>query len=77
MMGKLATLGVDQADLRLLTNLYWKQKAVVKFEEDSSDWIDIRRGVCQGCVISPDLFSLYSKTVITEHEMEGVVQERT
>ena len=73
MMEKLATLGVDRADLQLLANLYWEQRAVVRIEEDRSGWIDIRRGVRQGCVMSPDLFSLYSQTIITELEgMEGV-----
>ena len=73
MIGRLSTLGVDQADLRLLTNLYWEQSAVVKVEKDRSGWIEIRRGVSQGCLISSDLFSLYSQTIITEpDEREGI-----
>ena len=45
MMERLATLGVDQADLRILANLYWEQKAVVRIEDDRSNSIHIRRGV--------------------------------
>ena len=66
MMEMLATLGADQADLRILINLYWEQKAVVRIEDDSSNSIHIRRGVRQDCILSPDLFSMYSQTIITE-----------
>ena len=61
------------ADVRLLTNLYWEQKAVVKIGDDRSDLIKIERGVRQGCVLSPDLFSLYSQLVMDELEqLDGI-----
>ena len=69
----LRRMGVDAADLRLLTNLYWGQKAVVRVEDDRSGWIQIQRGVRQGCVLSPDLFSIYSQAVMDELEdLEGI-----
>ena len=60
MMEKLTTLGVDQADLRPLTSLCWNQRAVVRVEAD--------RAVCQGCIMSPDILSLYSQSIITQRE---------
>ena len=70
---RLRGLGIDVADLTLITNLYWGQRAVLKVGDDKSEWVDIKRGVRQGCVLSPDLFSLYSQAVMNELEdIEGV-----
>lgn len=72
-MGEIKMLGVDPADIRVMTNLYWGQRAVVRIENDKSDWIKIERGVRQGCVLSPDLFSLYSQAVMDEMaDLEGI-----
>jgi hypothetical protein len=59
-MDRLRKLGVDLADVRVITNLYWRQKAVVRIDEEKCTWISIERGVRQGCVLSPALFLLYS-----------------
>ena len=73
MIEKLGELGVDATDLRVLTNLYWGQRAVVRIGEERSGWTEMQRWVRQGCVLSPDLFSLYSQAVIDELEnMESV-----
>ena len=73
MVERLKRWGVDAADLRVLSNLYWGQKAVVRIGEERSGWMDIQRGVRQGCVLSPDLFSLYSQAVVDElEELEGI-----
>ena len=54
----LKNLGVDGKDLRLITNLYWCQKAGVRVGEEVCMWQDIKREVVQGCVLSPDLFNI-------------------
>jgi len=53
--------------------MYWEQTAAIRIENEVSEFIKIKRGVRQGCVLSPDLFSLYSETV-TRHieEMPGI-----
>ena len=48
--------GIDQADIRMMAELYWKQRAVVRVGEEVSEWINIKRGVRQGCVLSLTYF---------------------
>ena len=73
LMETLRKFGVDGADIRVLMQLYWDQKAVVRVGDDISEWVSIEKGVRQGCVLSPDLFSLYTQLVMEEmRDMEGV-----
>ena len=37
----------------LLRNLYASQKAIVRTGHETRDWFQIRKGVCQGCILSP------------------------
>ena len=68
----LQSLDVDDADTRLLTNLYWPQTAAVRCDKDLSEWMSIKQGVRQGCVASPHLFALYTEMIMREIEdMEG------
>ena len=65
--------GVDGKDIRIIRNLYRDQRAAVKIEEEYSDWVEIKRGARQGCVLSPDMFTLYSQIVMDEiRDMEGI-----
>jgi len=45
-----------------------EQKAAIKLTEGLTEWTDIKRGVRQGCVMSPDLFNLYSELILKELE---------
>ena len=62
----LQSLDVDKSEKRLLTNLYWKQTAAVRCGVDISKWLDIKQGVRQGCVASPNLFALYTEMIMKE-----------
>ena len=42
----------------LLRNLYAAQEATVRTGHGTTDWFQIRKGVCQGCILSPCLFNL-------------------
>ena len=55
----LEKLGIDGKDLRIIKNLYWKQNAAVRIGGEYSEFKQIKRGVRQGCVMSPDLFNIY------------------
>ena len=35
--------------------------AAIRVENELGEWVPIQKGVQQGCVFSPDLFSLYSE----------------
>ena len=45
----------------LLRNLYAGQEATVRTEHGTTDWFQIRKGVNQGCILSPCLFNLYAE----------------
>ena len=43
----------------LLRNLYAGQEATVRTGHGTTDWFQIGKGLCQGCMLSPCLFNLY------------------
>ena len=67
----LKRIGVDWRDRRLVTKLYMNQEAVVRVNVDLSEPSEIGRGVRQGCLLSPLLFSLYVEMMM-EEAMEEV-----
>ena len=48
----------------LLRNLYSGQEATVRTEHGTTDWFQIRKGVCQGCILSPCLFNFYAEYIM-------------
>ncbi|GFO18885.1 endonuclease-reverse transcriptase [Plakobranchus ocellatus] len=64
MIKQLKQLHVDGKDLRIIKNIYWQQIAAVRIENEINPFQMIKRGVRQGCVLSPDLFNLYSETIL-------------
>ena len=62
----LKNLMLDGKDLQIIKNLYWNQRAAVRVAGSRGVWQDIKRGVRQGCVLSPDLFNIYSETIMNE-----------
>ncbi|GFO24253.1 retrovirus-related pol polyprotein from type-1 retrotransposable element r2 [Plakobranchus ocellatus] len=51
-----------------IKTMYWEQTAAMTIENKTSTFQDIKRGVRQGCVLSPDLFSLYSEIIMRNLE---------
>ena len=47
----------------LLRNLYAGQEATVRTGHGTTDWFQIGKGVCLGCILSPFLFNLYVEYV--------------
>ena len=47
----------------LLRNLYASQEALVRTGHGTTDWFQIGKGVCQGCILSPCLFNLYEEYI--------------
>ena len=48
----------------LLRNLYAGQEATVRTGHGTTDWFQIGKGVCQGCILSPCLFNLYAEYIM-------------
>ena len=47
-----------------MRNLYAGQEATVRIEHGTTDWFQIGKGVCQGCILSPCLFNLYAQYIM-------------
>ena len=60
----LKEMGIPDHLTCLLRNLYTGQEATVRTEHETTDWFQIRRGVCQGCILSPCLFNFYADYVM-------------
>ena len=54
----------------LLRNLYAGQEATVRTGHGTMDWFQIRKGVRQGCILSPCLFNLYVKYIQKDAGLE-------
>ncbi|KAB0336259.1 hypothetical protein FD754_025726 [Muntiacus muntjak] len=54
-------MGIPDHLTCLLRNLYAGQKATVRTGHGTTDWFQIGKGVCQGCLSSPCLFNLYAE----------------
>ena len=66
-------IGIRGKDLRFITNLYWTQRAYIQMTDSLSPEVKIKRGVSQGCVLSPCLFNLYTEKIFRHIEhFDGV-----
>ena len=57
-------MGIPDHLTCLLRNLYAGQRATVRSRNVSTDWFQIRKGVCPGCILSPCLFNLYAEYIM-------------
>ena len=53
-------MGIPDHLTCLLRNLYAGQEATVRTGHGTTDWFQIGKQVCQGCILSPCLFNLYA-----------------
>ena len=54
----------------LLRNLYVGEEAIVKTGHGTIDWFQIRKGVHQGCILLPCLFTLYAEYIMRNAGLE-------
>ena len=69
-------IGIPDHLTCLLRNLYAGQEATVRTGHGTTDWFQIRKGVCQGCISSPCLFNLYAEYImrnagLVKHKLES------
>ena len=66
----LKEMGIPGHLTSLLRNLYAGQDATVGTGHGTTDWFQIGKGVCQGCILSPCLFNLYAEYIIRNTGLE-------
>ena len=54
-------MGTPDHLICLLRNWYAGQEATVRTGHGTTDWFQIGKGICQGCILSPCLFNLYAE----------------
>ena len=57
-------MGIPDHLTCLLRNLYAGQEATLRTGHGTTDWFQIRKGVHQGCTLSPCLFNLYTQYIV-------------
>ena len=57
-------MGIPDHLICLLRNLYAGQEATVRTGHGTTDWFQIGKGVCQGCILLPCLFNFYAEYIM-------------
>ena len=63
-------MGIPEHLTCLLRNLYAGQEATVRTGHRTTDWFQIGKGVCQGCILSPCLFNFYAEYIMRNAGLE-------
>ena len=63
-------MGIPDHLTCLLRNLYASQEATVRTGHGTTDWFHIGKGVCQGCILSPCLFNLYTEYIMQNARLD-------
>ena len=66
----LKEMGIPDYLTCLLRNLYAGQEATVRTRYGTTDWFQIRKVVCQGCILSPCLFNFYAEYIMRNAGLE-------
>ena len=63
-------MGIPDHLTCLLRNLYAGQEAIVKTGHGTTEWFQVRKGVRQGCILSPCLFNFYAEYIMRNAGLE-------
>ena len=66
----LKEMGIPDHWTCLLRNLYAGQEARVRTGHGTTDWFQIGKGVCQGCILSSCLFNFYAEYIMRNAGLE-------
>ena len=66
----LREMGLPDHPTCLLKNLYADQEATIRTRHETTDWFQIGKGVCQGCILSPCLFILYAEYIMRNARLD-------
>ena len=68
-------MGIPDHPTCLFGNLYVGQEATVRTGHGTTDWFQIGKGVCQGCILSPCLFNFYAEYIMRNAGLEEAQAE--
>ena len=71
----LKEMGIPNQLTCLLRNLYTGEEATVRTGHGKTDWFQIGKGVCQGCILLPCLFNLYAEYIMRNAGLNGAQAE--
>ena len=63
-------MGIPDHLTCILRNLYAGQEATVRTRHGTTHWFQIRKGVCQGCILSPCLFNLHTDYIMRNARLD-------
>ena len=63
-------MGIPDHLTCLLRNLYAGQEATVRTRHGTTDWFQVEKGVCQGCILSPCLFNFHAEYIMRNTGLE-------
>ena len=63
-------MGIPDHLTCVLGNLHAGQEATVSSGHGTTEWFQIKKVVCQGCILSPCLFNLYAEYIMRNTELE-------
>ena len=66
----LKEMGIPDHLTCLLRKLYAGQEVTVRTLHGTTDWLQMGKGVCQGCILSPCLFNLYAEYIMRNAGLE-------
>ena len=66
----LQAMGIPDYPTCLLRNLYAGREETVRIGHGTTDWCQIGKGICQGCILSPCLFNFYAEYIMRNARLE-------
>ena len=63
-------MGIPDHLTCLLRNLYGGQEATVGTGHETTDWFQIGKGVCKGCILSPCLFNIHAEYIMKNTRLD-------
>ena len=63
-------MGIPDCQTCLLRKLHAGQEATIRTGHGTAGWFQIRKGVCQGCILSPCLLNLYAEYIMQNASLD-------